>query len=203
MHMPLHETTRSNHEPPHAGNGSPRTTVFERPRLTSPTESPIAHILVAVRIDQREREAVKLALRMAAAQRARVTLLHVVAPVELTSMHWLDAIDNLHRAVSRQSRDQLSEVDQGRSHLSDFLDREIPRELREPLDLQVECRVGDVATEIARFADEQSVDLVFLCDRPSGWRPSIWSSLSQRIVQLNSKPIVFARPQAKQNGNGA
>jgi nucleotide-binding universal stress UspA family protein len=203
MHIQLHESTTSTHEPPHAGNGSPRTIVLEKPRLASPAENAIAHILVAVPLDKHEREAVLLALRMAAAQRARVTLLHVVAPSEPTSMHWLDAIDNLHRAMAGQTRHSTSAVEQGRSDLAAFLDREIPRELRDSLDLQVECRVGDVATEIARFTESQSVDLVFLCDRPSGWRPSILSSLSQRIVQLNSKPIVFARPQAKRNGNGA
>jgi len=199
MHLQLYEPRPSIHESPHSGNGSPRTPVLETPRVASLTENASAHFLVSLRLDESECDAVRLALRMAAVQRARVTLLYVVAPTEPTSMHWLDAIDRLHRALAEPPRHNISAVEQGRADLAAFLDRAIPRELRDSLAVQVECRVGDVATEIARFAESQSVDLVFLCDRPSGWRPS---SLTQRIVQLNSKPIVFARSQAKQNGNG-
>ncbi len=203
MWVQLYEPTLSDHELHPSGNGTERASILQPPQPTAAVENAVSHILVAVRLDAQESEAVTLALRMAASHRARVTLLHVIAPYAPVSVHWLDAIDNLHRALSGQSRDDAAAMRQGQSSVVEFLDRKIPLALREPLDLRVECPIGDVAAEIAKFTDEQSVDLVFLCDRPSGWRPSIWPSLSQRIVQLNSKPIVFARPQAKRTGNGA
>ncbi len=194
--MELHQQDRieSAHVNP-SGNGSARVSALHSREQASGNGSAVAHILVATRLHESEREAVMLALRMAAAQRARVTLLHVLVPFTPPSVHWLDAIDNLHRALNEQPRDSEDAIQKGRSEIVTFLNCEIPREVREPVAIQIECRVGDVASEIAAFAEEQAVDLVFLCDRPPSWRPSFLSSLSQRIAQLNSKPIVFGRQQ--------
>lgn len=206
MELQLHARNETNETTAPSRNGTGRVSSRE-PALpangVNGAGSAVTHILVATRLVEADREAVTLALRMAATHRARVTLLHVLTPFHPISVHWLDAIDNLHRAVSGQSPNEVTAAHEGRSKITEFLQREIPSDLRDSLEIRTECRVGDVATEIARVTDQEAVDLVFLCDRPSRWRPSILSSLTQRIVELNSRPIVFARSQANRNGNGA
>lgn len=182
-----------------AGDELPSASVRE-PRATPSAEPDRGtHILIATRMDASERDAVIFALRMAAAQRARVTLLHVVAPVEPSSVHWLDAIDQLHRALAAESHKSATALDQARSDLAAFWERELPYEFRNTVEMHTECRIGDVATQIARAADELAVDLICLCDRPSRWYLPLFPGLTQQILRLSSKPIVFARPQVQHN----
>jgi nucleotide-binding universal stress UspA family protein len=170
-------------------------------RLAS--EARIAHILVAIRLDAAERDTVAMALRMASIHRAKVTLLHVLEPLERNSFHWLDAIDNLHRALSGASHDAASAIEKGRTDLKTFLEREIPREARGMLDIQVECRIGDVAAEIAGFAAAHGADLVLVGNSPSMWRPPFWPRLSQRILSLTPRPVLLVNPKSESAVNGA
>lgn len=161
-------------------------------RDTAPAAGPLAHILVPVRLDASERDAVSFALRMAAAHGARVTLLHVLTPLGTPSAHWLDAIDNLHRALDGHPRDTAPAIRTSESAILEFLEREIPADAREAVDIHVECRVGDVATEIARATHELAADLVVLRRHPARWRRSHLSELTNRVVQLGSIPIMLA-----------
>lgn len=204
--MQIHEPPHFEHDQFHGAGGS--TSVAKQPpavafsdRQRSP-HSTIGHVLVATRLDPRDRDAVTFALTLAAGHRARVTLLHVAEPSESRSTHWLDGIDRLHHALSNQRCAELPAVDSVRANLTSYLQREIPADLRDSLDIDVECRIGDVATEIATFVNSQNVDLVVLCNRPSAWRLSFFPSLSQRIVEQCSKPVVFAQQATHQNGNG-
>lgn len=198
------------HEPPHfehdhfqgAGGSTnvatkPPAVAFSRRQQT--THGMIGHVLVATRLDPRDRDAVMFALNLAAGHRARVTLLHVAEPAESRSAHWLDGIDRLHHALSNQRCAELSVVDNVRANLTSYLHREIPADLWDSLDIEVECRIGNVATEIANFANSQNVDLVVLCNRPSAWRLSFFRSLSQEIVEQCSKPVVFAQRNQQRN----
>jgi len=158
----------------------------------APAAGALVHILVPVRMDASERQAVSLALRMAAAHRARVTLLHVLRRVEPPSAHWLDAIDNLHRALDGHSRDPGAAIRERESELRAFLEREIPVDARDAVDIHFECRVGGVATEIVRATRELAADLVVLRRHPARWRRSLPFGATNRVVQLGSIPIMLA-----------
>ncbi len=170
---------------------------LEKSKPTGPAgKANLRHLVVAVRLEAREREGVTLALRMAAAHQARVTLLHVLEPFEPSSFHWLDAIDSLHRALTKPPRDSAAAIASKRADIAAFLEREIPAELRDKVDVQCECRIGDIATEVARFAEEQAADLLLLCSCPSSWRPTLWPGLSRRIANLLPKPVILAHARA-------
>lgn len=172
-------------------NGSDSVATPER-RDAAPSTVALTHILVPVRLDASEREGVSLALGMAAAHRARVTLLHVLTPFEAPSAHWLDAIDNLQRALDGHSRDTAPAIRMREAEIREFLEREIPPANRAAVDVAVTCRVGDVATEIVRAAKDLAADLVVLGRHRTRRRPSFSPGLTDRVVQLGSIPIVLA-----------
>lgn len=169
--------------------------------LLSESQSPSAslpqrlHVLLPIRGDRRERDATMLALQMAAGCRAKVTLLHVLAPPEQTStVHWLDAIESLHRGLSGPRRTDAKSLEKTRAEMLAYVEREIPADLRKSLDIQSECRIGDVAEEIARCANDRPVDLVIVCAARSRWRWPWWSRISQRVVSLTRKPVILVHP---------
>lgn len=156
------------------------------------------HILIPTSLERVDRPAVMVGLQMAAAYRARATLLHVLPAVEPSnSVHWLDALDNLNRALMTPGREALSGprlVDSTRTRISEFLDQEIPSPLRSSLEIHVECRLGEVAEEITKFADTQGVDLTILCCEPTTWGLPILPGTVRRILQLSQKRVILVRP---------
>jgi len=158
------------------------------------------HILVPTALVPRDRAALLLGLRLAA-QQARVTVLHVAPPLEPpNSVHWLDAIDNLHRAMAEpRAAPAACSVDEAMQRAcarirADF-ERMVPASLRYSAQVRAACRVGDTATEIARFAEKEAVDLVILSGVPSAWRLPFWPSVSRRVLQRTTRPVVFVRPE--------
>jgi len=159
--------------------------------------SSYAHILIPVRLTGEDQTALFMGLQMAHAFHGKLTVLHVLAPQELpNSMHWLDAIDDLHRTLSRERvRLDLTSIQRGREKVLTFLDRELPAGMSRA-DIRAECRIGDVAQEIARFA-EQSADLVLMSEQRSGWRFSLRPSMARRVLQRTHKPVLLVHPQPK------
>jgi len=149
---------------------------------------------------QHEREALRLALRMAAVYEAKLTLLHVVPPDdERRSVHWLDAIDDLYGALSRPNRYFSNPASNdphlaARTDVSTFLASEAPAVLREAVSIAVECRTGDVASEIVRFADDARADLIVLCGEPPQWGLPLWPGLVRSVFHMTRKQIVLVRP---------
>lgn len=160
--------------------------------------SSYAHILIPVHLTRRDQTALLLGLQMAHAFQGQVTVLHVLAPQEQpSSMHWLDAIDDLHRSLSRERhRSDLTSVQRGQEEVTAFLDRELPAGMRRAADIRVECRIGDPANEIARFADEQA-DLVLMSEQRTVWRLPLWPSMARRVLQRTLKPVLLVHPQPK------
>lgn len=175
-----------------SANGWGSDSTSARHATARAADTVIRHILVPVRLDESERESVSLALRMAAAHRARVTFLHVVSAFETPSAHWLDAIDNLHRALAGYPRDVAPEIRKHEAKVRAFLEREIRGAAHDDIEVGVECRVGDVASEISRATEELGVDLVVLRRRSTGRRPARRPGLSARVVQLSAIPIMIA-----------
>jgi len=134
------------------------------------------------------------ALEIAASLRpgALVTLLRVLSiqpePVE-RSFHWLDAIERLHRERKRCQDDVLEKA---RAALVPWIEQEVPARFRGALTLRAECRAGDPADEIARFANEQSVDLVVLTGERDRSRWMFWRPLFDRVLRLTDRPVIIS-----------
>jgi|GEM_PF-4882209 len=187
LHGPA-ETTASPARPlaPHASE------------LKVPAAGEYRHILIPTSLEKVDRPAVMLGLQMAAAYQAKATLLHILPAGETSnSVHWLDALDNLNRAMMTPGREVLSGqrlVDATRTRIREYLDQEIPATLRSSLEIHVECRLGEVAEEITKFADAQGVDLTILCCEPTTWGLPILPSTVRRILQLSQKRVIMVRP---------
>lgn len=159
-----------------------------------------SHILLPTNLDEREASTLLMAVRLAAAYGAELTVLHVLRPEESpNAMHWLDALDGLHR--KRASVALVDAVERGRKAILSFVQR-IPAELCDRVTIHLECRIGDPATEVARFADSQDIDLVMFSSPRSRWQLRLRIDLARRVMRLTTKPVLIvhshAMPAAKQ-----
>ncbi|MBX3439759.1 MAG: universal stress protein, partial [Planctomycetaceae bacterium] len=161
------------------------------------------HILIPTHLAGYERSAVLLGLQLANASHARTTLLRVLPPQEQpSSMHWLDAIDSLYDRLDRRNGDpngeqKLSLVDAVRAEILTYVQREVPAELLSEAAIQVEVRFGDLASEVARYADETQVDLIVLSSGPPGWGLGLRAGPRRlrQILQLAKQEVVMVRPE--------
>lgn len=153
------------------------------------------HILVPLRLHEDDGPLLIMALQMAAAYHASVTFLHVrPRPVERHPYHWLNAIEALHEALDRGHGNRstvVALVEETRQSLRSFVDRRAPAYLLQSVQVEVECRLGDVAEEIVRFAGGQDVDLVMLQCRRKRWGLPIWSEVVRRVFRCTGKGVVI------------
>jgi nucleotide-binding universal stress UspA family protein len=185
------------------------STVNETVEFTTalrPRESDRAsgHILIPTALKPRDRAAILMGLQMASAGNSKVTLLHVIlkeasafpADDPSISVHWLEAIESLHRALSRKRTvDSLKALQGARDRLAAFLDEEIPTPLWRRVDWRLECGRGDVAEEIVRFAAAESVDLLILSSELSQWRLPIVPSRVHRVLQQARCRVMVVKPE--------
>jgi nucleotide-binding universal stress UspA family protein len=187
----------TNHRRLAAYNGAAPRTVASSDIADS---SEYSHILIPTGMQRRDLPAVLLGLQMAAALNAKATVLHVAPMPEPTNpLHWLDAIENLHRAMAHPgkpaSADEVKELlEESRTRVRAYLEREIPVHLRTQVDIDVECCLGDVADEILRFASVESVDLVVLSSRLSRWWLPVVPPRVHRMLQRMRKRVIVVRP---------
>jgi nucleotide-binding universal stress UspA family protein len=155
------------------------------------------HIVIPTDLKAGDRAALKLGMQLAAGKRAKVTFLHVVPLAdELNPMHWLDAIENLHRAWSRPEPVNpagLIERSLARAHA--FLQCEVPPETRRGIDVHVECRAGEFARELARYAEESAADLVLLSGGLFwGWLHILPGRVRQVLKHTRQRVAVLCAP---------
>jgi nucleotide-binding universal stress UspA family protein len=164
------------------------------PQSRRSTAEGYAHILIPTTLSASEHPAVRLGLQLAAGHETRVTLLHVL-PFEAspTSVHWMDAIDKLHRALSPDLRSPAN-VAAVPPKIWEFLQREIPDQLRSGVDIHAEGRQGDFAEEVVRFAARSGVDLIILCTELSwNWLP-VLPPQARRVLQLARQRVALVGP---------
>lgn len=158
-------------------------------------------ILVPIALARRDRAALLLGLQMATAYRAHLTVLHVLPPSEPSnSLHWLDGIAHLTRTLSRPSEIHSSpngddSTEKMRIRILAFLEEVIPTPLRGSVRVCAASRVGDVAHEIARYAEDAAADFVILGSTRSARGFSLWPGVARRVLQLTSRQVVLARPE--------
>jgi len=164
------------------------------PGLPADANVPV-HVLVPVCLDPSERGALMEALELVAGYRrgAKVTLLHVIEskpdPIH-DPFDWLSPLRRLQHELARRSRLE-SALKAARRSIETLVNGDLPRQLHGLLEIRSECRVGEPATEVVRFANEQSVELVVLCFHRSerGW--SHWPLQSDRIATMIQAPVVL------------
>ena len=175
-----------------------------QPKFKVRERTDIAHILVPLSLNENDRPALTLGLQLAAAHRADITLLHVLPPEETPgSVHWLSAIDNLHQSLSNPTRPKAPTVDEARAAIQAFFVREAADHLRDSVQVRTECRVGDPASEIVRFAEHESVDMVILATELTTWGLPIWPGLVRSVLGNTRKQVVLVRPGARRGARHA
>lgn len=159
-----------------------------------------SHVLVPMTLDAtQDRAALPLAAEIALLHRAKLTFLHVLPGIiSENSMHWLDAIDGLHLALeqansNRPGERRLSPTERVRREIKTLVDREGPAELLGGLQIEFECRVGEPADMIVKFAAEAGVDLIVMSSGPSRWWMSGLSGRVRRVLSLTQKQVIVAR----------
>lgn len=169
------------------------------------SDGELARILAPTTMSEREQPAIRLGFQLAAATGARLTVLHVLpvpepAPEDARSLHWLDAIDSLHRDLFARGdapmRSRRELLDDARRRLADFVERLVPESWRLQADVRLECQCGDVVDEIARCAVAESADLVILTSALSRWRLPLVPGRLHRVLQSLRSRVIVVRPAA-------
>jgi len=162
------------------------------------------HILVPCGLnDEVDISTLNLAVELAKGHEARLTILNV-SPVldDGPSVHWLDAIDRLYRALDNRpvttgtTGGQYSDsTERPGKQLAQFVYQHVPQQLRSSLDLHCISLSGDAANMTARYANDTDVDLVIMACRIPKWWHSALSSTVQRVMRLTRKQILLIRPE--------
>jgi nucleotide-binding universal stress UspA family protein len=169
----------------------------QAPAVSLSPKTLYSRILIPTRLLEREREAVRLAMQLSTPGHPQITLLHVLPETaRRQSLHWLDAIDNLHEAVSRPanspplSGDQQS-IERWRQSALKFFGGELAHADAGLVNVRAECRWGDAGAEIARYAKDAAVDLVILTSgRRWSWLPGVQSYVQSALEETGSHVIV-------------
>lgn len=155
------------------------------------------HILVPTGLAASDRNALQLGLEMADTHGARLSFLHVLPNLDFdVSYHWLDAIDRLHRSLNRPLRvaptnDRAKAIELVRRRMWEFLERELPGIGNRGEAVAMECRVGDVVSEIVDFS--RDVDLVIMSTPPLRWWSPLLPSRAQRVLQTLKQELILVR----------
>jgi nucleotide-binding universal stress UspA family protein len=161
------------------------------------------HILVPVTPTDAERSTAIMALHLGGLLQARVTFLQVCPPPPEQSLHWLDAIDQLHEGLSGRARcagedEEDQPVRAVQMTMVEWIKREIPEPLRNQVEISVEARLGDFAGEVVRYANEKSVDLLILRRVTSRWGRPVLPRPARRILKRTHTPAILVHPDAQQ-----
>ncbi|MGE0758891.1 MAG: universal stress protein [Pirellulaceae bacterium] len=156
------------------------------------------HILVPCTEDDAEPAALELAAVLATLHGACLTVLHILPPVEAEpSLHWLDAIDRLHKALHPGSAVDLSTYlespEQSPARVRQILRRLGLDSKREAVAVRDELRTGDFMDQTQRFVAATGVDLLILsCGLPPWWLPLL-PPLVRRVVHGMPCEVILVR----------
>lgn len=174
----------------------------------SPTESQLdrsielcRHLLVPM-AETMDRPTAIVGLRLGGLMQARVTLLQVWSTPPQRSLHWLDAIEQLHDGLSSRSRcsreaEQENSLLEAQMKMVEWLKREIPEPLRHQVEICVEARIGDLGREVARYAEQMSVDLLILRRVTSRWGQPVLPRAARRLLKMTDTPAILIHPDAQ------
>ena len=136
------------------------------------------HILIPLDFTEKNRAALDIAFEMAVANQARVTLLHVIEPIDLPGD---------------------DEVQQFVAQLQQRADRELEMYSQRFSDAGIVCdwkiRDGKRAEEVSKYERDHDVDLIVLSSHPiDADHPSrSLATLSYQIAVLSQCPILLVK----------
>jgi universal stress protein A len=146
-----------------------------------PTKSPVLrlrHILVPVDFSPNARQALRMAIPLAAKFHARITLLHVIEPIVYPSEMGIAVPDRTDTAAA--SRKQLAML----AH------KFIPRKLHG----KTAVRHGQPYFEIAEAARQLKMDLIVLTTHGySGLKRILLGGTAERVVRYAACPVLTVR----------
>jgi hypothetical protein len=160
------------------------------------------HLLVPIMATNMDRSTAMIGLRLGKFMRARVTLLQVWSAPPQRSLHWLDAIEQLHDGLSSRSRcsreaEHENSMLEAQMRMVEWLKREVPEPLRNQVEICVEARFGDLPREVARFADRMAVDLLILRRVTSRWGRPVLPRAARRLLRMTDTPAILVHPDAQ------
>ncbi|HZS93483.1 MAG TPA: universal stress protein [Chloroflexota bacterium] len=117
--------------------------------------------------------------RLAAAESARVTLLHVLERGAPATIH---------------GERHLRELDEAEAYLREIAERLEAAGIESTYHAH-EVPEGDVARSIVQHADEEGADLIAIATHGSGRvRQLLFGSIAQQVLQRGTVPVLLARP---------
>ena len=140
-------------------------------------------LLVPVDFTEGSREALKLAVSLAADPEDRITLLHVIAPESL--LHRGNAV---MMTLSRTDAELQAEAETR-------LRRWAEQEGGPDLEIETVVRTGPVHREILHVAETHSCDVIVLATQAKNWFQKLFpGSLTRRLVRTAPCAVITIRP---------
>ena len=159
-------------------------------------------IVVPTILDPSDRSALLHAMELAALHGAVLSVLYLRPGEEpANSYNWLDAIDRLHRSFNQSAAgapigDHAGDGDRIRSHIKQFLRRQLPASLVESVEIHADWRSGEPGDAIVRFAEAAVADLIVLSSgTPRWWLPSLPRAV-RHVLQRSKREVLVVRPDA-------
>lgn len=169
MKLSLHEILRAERELA-ASRPAPKTQ-WER-------------ILVPIDFSDNSREALKLAVTLAADPEDRITLLHVVEEDS-----WLHRGNAVMMTMSRSAAELQCESEQR-------LERWAQQEAGPDIQVETVVRTGKVYREILRVAESRDCDVIVLATQPKSWlERTVLGSVSRQLERKAACAVIRIRPQ--------
>lgn len=140
-------------------------------------------LLVPVDFTEGSREALKLAVLLAADPEDRITLLHVIAPESL--LHRGNAV---MMTLSRTDAELQAEAETR-------LRRWAEQEAGPDIEIETVVRTGPVHREILHVAETHSCDVIVLATQAKNWFQKLFlGSLTRRLVRTAPCAVITIRP---------
>jgi len=146
---------------------------------------PWKNICCAVDLSEPSWLAAEQAVELAREARSRLTLLHVRTPPPPAASGGLVSSQGILAEEERESEERLEEWREDAEH-------------RARIPVRSVIRMGDPASEIVQFAEEEDCDLVVVGTHGRGGIPRlILGSVAERVVRAAPVPVLVARNRAR------
>ena len=151
------------------------------------------HVLIAVRMDHSEDQAISVGIGLALVHRATATILLIQSIEDSdTSVHWLDGIDRLHNLdepTLNAARISNAVVEQTEARVKQLLSG-FPKSIIDAVSVRYVVRKGEMASVIAKCSQESSIDVIVISSNQGPrWMP-VWPLTIRSLMQLVKQPVI-------------
>jgi universal stress protein A len=156
---------------------------------------PVKRILCPTDFSEPACRALKAAAEIAAAAKAELLLVHIVAPIP--------ALDSPSGGPAFDLAGYQDELVRSAQRA---LDERRRRRVPESVTSRAMVTIGDAAHEVTRIANEEAVDLIVIATHGrTGWRERLFGSVAAKVVRLAHCPVLTipSAPEARHAPNDA